>query len=357
MKVTGLTHQFSENRAGRPSRRLRAAWRDSLLLFRQFRAAVLLFAVVLVVGGIAYHQLSALAGEPVPSPAEAIYRVLSMMFLQAGGTFPSVWYLQVFYFVLPVLGIGIAAQGLAEFGVMFFNRRARSREWEMAIASTFDRHIILVGLGHLGYRVVHYLHRMGEEVVVMDINPAPELSEALRSLGIPVLEGDGRQESALLAANVLKAKAIQLTTQKDVANLQMAFKARSMNPAIQVVLRIFDDDFAMELNRQFGFRAMSATGMAAPVFAAAAAGVEMTGPLTVEGESISMARVRVGPGSALIGHTVTEVEENCRLSVVVLVRGSTRDVHPAGDLLLQEGDVLAVLGGPHQLNLFVQKLC
>jgi Trk K+ transport system NAD-binding subunit len=137
----------------------------------------------------------------------------------------------------------------------------------------------------------------------------------------------------------------------------MAFKARSLNPEIKVVLRIFDDDFAHELQRQFGFQAMSATGMAAPVFAAAAAGVEMIGPLSVEGESISMARIRIDATSPLVGHTVADVEENCKLSVVVLIRGSRRDVHPPGDTRLAEGDVLALLGGPHELNLFVQKVC
>ena len=357
MAVKPTSLKTAENLPRMPSRRFRAAWRDSLLLLRQFRWAVLLFLAVLMASGVVYHQLASLAGEKTTSLAEAVYLVLTMMFLQAGGGFPSAWYLQAFYFLMPVLGIGIAAQGLTEFAAMFFNRRARSREWEMAVASTFDRHIILVGLGHLGYRVVHYLHRMGEEVVVIDLKPHPELTEVVRSMGIPVLEGDGTREASLLAANVQKAKAIQLCTQNDMANLQMAFKARSLNPEIQVVVRIFDDDFAQNLQKQFGFQAMSATGMAAPVFAAAAAGVEMTGPLSVEGESISMARIRIEAGSALIGHTVAEVEESCRLSVVVLIRESKRDVHPAGDLRLAERDVLAVLGGPHELNLFVQKLC
>ncbi len=42
------------------------------------------------------------------------------------------------------------AQGLTEFGALLFNRRLRSKEWEMVVASTFSNHIILVGLGHLG---------------------------------------------------------------------------------------------------------------------------------------------------------------------------------------------------------------
>lgn len=62
---------------------------------------------------------------------------------------------------MPLLGLSILAQGLADLGGLLFNRRQRSQEWEMAIASTFDRHIVVVGLGHLGYRVVPQLHAWG----------------------------------------------------------------------------------------------------------------------------------------------------------------------------------------------------
>ena len=54
---------------------------------------------------------------------------------------------------MPIIGIGILAQGLADFGSAIFNRKTRNKEWEMAVASTLNKHTILVGLGHLGYRV------------------------------------------------------------------------------------------------------------------------------------------------------------------------------------------------------------
>ena len=41
----------------------------------------------------------------------------------------------------------------------------------MAVASTYNQHTVLVGLGHLGYRVIQKLHEMEENVVVVEINP------------------------------------------------------------------------------------------------------------------------------------------------------------------------------------------
>jgi len=76
--------------------------------------------------------------------------------------------------------------------------------------------------------------------------------------------------AALEAANIKNARTIILASQNDSMNLQIALKARSMNPDIKVVIRIFDEDFAHALQEQFGFIALSATEMAAPVFAASA---------------------------------------------------------------------------------------
>jgi Trk K+ transport system NAD-binding subunit len=303
--------------------------------------------------GLLYYFLAQYAGQPLQNPAEAIYLVLSLAYLQSLGDFPAVWYLELFYFIMPVIGIIILAQGLTEFGVMLFNRRARNREWEMAVASTFHDHIILIGLGHLGFRVMRELHKMDQEVVVIELKPEDGLVVGAHRLDVPVIAADGTREATLEAAGIREARAILLCTQNDSLNLQMAVKARSLNPQIDVVVRIFDDDFARALEEQFGFRAMSATGMAAPAFAAAAAGVDITRPITVEGQSLSLARLAVTPRSDLIGQTVSEVEQGYDVSIVLLRNSGAPDMHPAGDRKLAAGDVVALIGGPEQINRLV----
>ncbi len=335
-------------------RRWRATWRDTLLLLRDFRVPLLLFSLLIVGGGLLYFYLAQLAGEPVNSVAQAIYLALTMVFFQAPGDFPRAGYLQVFYFVMPVLGFAILAQGLADFGALFFNRKARSKEWEMAVASTFSDHIILIGLGHLGYRVVQKLHELDRDVVVIELNPRDDLLANVQAMGLPVLQGDGTREALLEAAGVRRAHTIILCTQNDNLNLQMAVKARSLNPSIHVVMRIFDDDFARALATQFGFSALSATGMAAPVFAATAAGMDITPPIMVEGQALSLARLTISPKSKLLGRCVGDIEQAYNVSLVLLRNGGGRDLHPAGDKQLAAGDTCAVLGGPEQINVIAQ---
>jgi voltage-gated potassium channel len=336
-------------------RKVRAAWRDTFVLLREFRIPLVFFLVVIVGSGLLYYQLSQNSANPVQSPLEAIYLTLTLTFLQGFGDFPSLWYLQIFFFLMPVIGVIILAQGLADFGVLLFNRRSRGKEWEIAVASTFNRHTVLVGLGHLGYRVVKSLCEMDEDVVVIEIDPKPDLLKDVHFLNVPIIQEDATHETAMQSVRVAYAKSIILCTQNDSLNLQMAVKARSLNPDIEVIIRIFDDDFAQALQKQFGFRALSATGMAAPVFAALAANIDITPPISIEGEPNSLARVQINPDSTLCGSSIDHCENQYKISVVRYNNQQGRTYfHPEGKLTIQTGDTLTILGNPEHIARIIQ---
>jgi voltage-gated potassium channel len=335
-------------------RQWKATWRDTIILLNEFRWPLIFFTVTVVGGGFAYAAIADLAGEPVRSLGEAIYIVLTAAFLQPVGEFPNYFGLQIFHFLMPIVGIVILAQGLADFGSLLFNRRARSKEWEMAVASTMNKHIVLIGLGHLGFRVTQRLHEMGESVVVVDVKHDTHTTSAAREMGIPVIQADARNAGALEGANIREAKTIILASQDDAMNLQIALKARTLNPDIQVVIRIFDEDFAHALQAQFGFTALSATEMAAPVFAAAAAGADVTNPISIEGQQLSLARMTIPAASSLTDKTVGYVEDNYHLNIILLRHDHQSEMHPTDTRPLHAGDTLAVLGGPEQLSRLMQ---
>ena len=338
------------DRRRREWRRFQASWRDTFLLIREFGWPLFFFALAVIGGGVLYFLLSRYAGVPQQNPFEAIYLVMALTFLQPVDKFPNTWYLEIFYFVMPVIGIIILAHGITDFGVMLFNRRGRSKEWQVAITSTYNNHIIMVGLGHLGFRVARDLSGMAQDVVIVEKNPQADLVASAKDLGVPVIQDDASRENALESAGIRRARAIILCTQNDALNLKIALKARHLNPTIQVVLRIFDDDFAQALQEQFNFIAFSATGMAAPAFAAAAAGVDITRPITVEGTSLCLARFQVKNPSHLANLTIDEVEQNYNVSVVLLRHNNHSDLHPASGTNLSVGDIIAILGGPSEIN-------
>ena len=335
------------------SRRWQASWRDTQLLLREFQAPLLIFFAAMLGGGALYQRIAYQVGTPLDDFSEAVYLMITLTFLQPSGEFPTHPLLEAFYFVMPLIGIGILAQGLADFGIMLFNRNARNKEWEMAIASTFEDHTILVGLGHLGYRVVQHLNELGRKIAVIEMDPEDELIDATRELGVPVIQEDASRQTALERAGIYKARAITICVQEDALNLQVAVKARKLNPNIEVVIRIFDEEFAHSIQQQFGFTALSSTSMSAPAFAAAAAGMEITHPITVEGEPLSLARACIPETSKLLGKSVAFIEENYDVSVVLLRRGEEADMHPAGKRTLQHEDTVAILGNPDKISLFV----
>ncbi len=334
-------------------RRLRASWRDTMLLFNEFRQPLLVFTLAELTFGGLYYIIAQQHSQGINSLAEAIYLVLGLTFLQPAGDFPDYFVLQLFYFLMPVVGIATLAQGLADFGALLFNRRARSKEWEMAVASTLSNHHILVGLGHLGYRIALQLHEMGEDVAVVEVNPSADLSETIKRLGIPVISDDASRDSVLDSLNIPQARSVILCIQNDALNLKIALKCRSRNPNIQVVIRIFDEDFAQALHDQFGFTALSATSMAAPAFAAAAAGADVTRPIMVENEPLSLARLTVTSKSRLAKMTVGEVEDRYNVNIILLKRHNAPDMQPENTRLLETGDHLAVLGNPKEIGILV----
>jgi len=336
------------------TRRIKAGWRDTVLLFKEFSWSLIAFLAVLLGGGLLYYNIGILAHEPVHSLAEAVYLVLGLIFLQPTIDFPHDWHLQLFFFLLPAIGLSVIVQGVAEFSTLFFNRRARSKEWEMAVASTFDKHVIIIGLGHLGYQTLKNLITMNMDIVAIEMDPDKELVTEVQSIGVPVIVADANKQTTLENAGVIKAASIILCTQNDPLNMQIAIKAKAMNPNIRVVTRIFDEHFAQAIQNQFDFIALSSSVMSAPQFAAAAAGIEMTRPISIEGESYSLAKFDISNKSKLAGLSAEEIEQGFEVSLVLVKRNNVSEVHPHPDRTIQPNDCIVVLSSPNQIKRIIK---
>jgi Trk K+ transport system NAD-binding subunit len=329
------------------ARELRAAIRDTWVLMREFRGALLLFATTLILGAISFRALWGIShpGKPIRF-IEALYDILTMTFFQPTLEFPPEWYLDLYFFAMPALGLTLLARGAADFVTLLFNRRSRLGQWEEAVASVMNNHIIVCGLGHLGLRVVHELVALGEDIVIIERRQENSRFPAVRDLHIPIILGDGRFADTLEKAGISRASAIVICSNDDLANLQMASRIRETNPDIRIVMRMFDDEFARGMAEQFGISAvMSASMLAAPAFAGAASRVDIIQMFKVDHSVLGMGRVEVESGTRLDGATISKVEDALDLSVVLLQTGGTIDVHPEEEYALKPGDIIAVVAG------------
>jgi Trk K+ transport system NAD-binding subunit len=254
------------------------------------------------------------------------------------------------FIAIPVVGLGVAADGVIRFGVALFSRRERKEAWQVAIASTYHNHVVVCGLGKVGYRVVKELLTLGEEVIGVESDREGQFLEGIRQMNVPVLLGDARQREMLEKARVQEASAVVVCTQDDLTNLDIALDARELNPGIKVVLRMFDAQLAEKVKRGFGIHtAFSTSALAAPVFAAAATRAQIDQSFYVDNVLMNVARATVPPDSSLEGRTIAQVETEFDITVVLHKRMNSLDPHPAPDVTLGAGDCLVVFASLESL--------
>jgi Trk K+ transport system NAD-binding subunit len=309
-------------------------WAYTWFLIKEFRWPLGLFFGILVVGGLAIH----LFHEEHFRLGEACYMVFTMMFLEPGDKFPSQWYLQIIYYAAPVLGVFVIADSLVRFGLLLFEKKTRLKEWWVMVASTKKDHIIVAGVGKVGYRVIRLLKQQDELVVGIEKNPDKYLTTELQDMGVPIITGEARLKSVLNEANVARAAAIICATNDDLANMDIGLTAKELNPGIRVVLRIFDDTLAQKFADVFKMPAISTSQAAAPVFVAAATGRNVHYSFHVDRTQVQISDLKVTPRSKIAGKTVGEIESAHQ--VRILCHGA--DAPPKSDASIRSDDTIVV---------------
>ena len=108
-------------------------------------------------------------------------------------------------------------------------------------------HVILCGLGRLGYFIAEGLVQQGERVIIIEKNKHLPTIEHFRALGADVYIGDARLPRVLQDVGVARAKALYSVTDNDFANIEIGLNARSFEPTLRLILRIFDESMALKL--------------------------------------------------------------------------------------------------------------
>jgi Trk K+ transport system NAD-binding subunit len=312
-------------------------------LWREFRVPILVFLLVTLGGGWLYGELYFIARGEFIAHIDRPYLMLQLMILETPENAPPEWYLVIFWYALPPIAIFIIGRGAVDFVRLFFNRGERRREWEEAVASTYRHHIIVMGVGHVGLRVTRTLCDMGFEVVGIDVKLKPEVENELAGKGVPLIQADGRLPQVLEQAGIRYAQAFVTCTASDHVNLEAVMRARDLNPDIRIVARMWDDQFTQQMKRFMAVNAViSASDMAAPAFAGAAVGVDITQTVRVNDTDYSMIRLKVEPGSFLEGKEVGALQRDNVMDIVLHERGGAVTVQPARDIVVQAGETLVI---------------
>ena len=216
--------------------------------------------------------------------------------------------------------------------------RIRLADSRGELLAPISDHVVVVGLGEVGHRIVRQLHDLGIPVVCIEQDEAAAGVALVRGLGVPIVFGDATREETLRKASVGTCRALVTVTSDDITNLEAALQGRTLCEDLHVVLRLFDDDLAVRVQRNFSIPvSRSVSELAAPAFAAAMTERKVIGTIPIGHRVIFIADVPIEAGSELDGCPVLEVHEPGEARVVAMARRGEHEL----DWTPHEGYVLA----------------
>ncbi len=207
-------------------------------------------------------------------------------------------------------------------------------------------HIVVVGLGGVGVRIVAQLNDLGVPVVCVDMNEDAVGVPLARREGLPIVFGDATRRETLRSAWVNTCRAVVTVTSDDITNLEAGLSSRALKDNVRVVLRLFDDDLAGRVHRNFRIPvSRSVSFLAAPAFAAAMMERQIIGTIPVGRKVMLIAEVPVAQGSALDGRPLSDANQPGESRVLAVSRrgGPYFDWEPQSGYHLVGGDRLIVL--------------
>jgi len=306
---------------------------------RQFLPTFCLLVATLALGTAVF---AVFGDAPAPDLAESFIVTAHLLFGNTLNPVPAHPLARALYLVLPLVGVLAILDAIIRFSYHLMRRDEASREWNTAMALTLENHVILIGLGKVGLRILQQLHRLGEQVVVLEKDEHCAKLSWARLHGVPVVIGNTRDEGILEDLNIAKAKAIVPATSDDLANLELALDARKRRPDIRVVLRLFDQELAHKVREGFGIdTAFSTSELAAPVFALSSVDPAIHNSFYVGDTLLVVGEVTVGEKSPMAGQALVNI---LPLDCVALAhRASTgQSAFPVGSTKVERGDGLTL---------------
>ncbi|MCW3016418.1 MAG: hypothetical protein JWO02_3510 [Solirubrobacterales bacterium] len=258
---------------------------------------------------------------------------------------------QIVKVLLTLLGVGTLFYALvtvAEFFVaghvsqMLADRRAA----RMLTALT-DHHIVC-GFGRVGRQVARDLRAAGARYVVIDPNPH-NVESAQAQVGVRAILGEPSDDESLRQAGIERAKAIVACVDSDAENIFITLTARELRGDIVIVARASEDGSESKLRRAGADRVISPYKSSGTEMARLALHPQVSGSVGLSAEDdYRVEEIEVAAGAKGVGMALADVRGG---SIIAALRRDGRfEPQPAGDLVLQAGDVIVALGTPRTME-------
>jgi Trk K+ transport system NAD-binding subunit len=268
---------------------IRGWWREIPVALRS--VAVALFLIVLFSVGVFHYAFNL-------SFIEALYFVVTTVTTVGYGDISlrgaSPW-LMLYGTFLMLCGAAFAAMLFSMITDLIL--RARLRDLFLRRTSRHRGHVIVAGLGRIGFRLVRDLIRNGEEVVAIEHRENGEFVQPAREIASVIL-GNAKTEETLRKAGLAGAKAVVAATDDDLANLSIGLAVKRARPDCRVVLRVFDSLLAEKMQQGLSVESvLSVSSAAAPTFIGSILCPDMLHGLVLNGSLVLLFHRTIAAGS------------------------------------------------------------
>jgi CPA2 family monovalent cation:H+ antiporter-2 len=278
---------------------------------------------------------------------------------------------------------------LAPFFIQYahaWTRRFAQGEWMQASVNLHEilvktmqknEHVLICGYGRSGQMLARILEAEKINFFALDLNP--ERVKAASSAGDSVVFGDAAKKEVLIAAGILRAKALVVTFSDAHSSMHITQVIRGLAPDLPIMIRTSDNvDVAalreagadevicdaregmlmmasqvmMELGRTRSQVARVMQACRVEHYRLFQGFFSADDGESEDGAAWHLDSVSVTADDFLVGKTLTELNAHgLPVKLKSVRRGAQRAVNLSEDFRVQVGDVLVLLGHPEQLDL------
>jgi len=323
---------------------------------RRLSFAAILVAIIICVGALGFRLL-----EGIPWLDAFYVAVQTVTTVGYGDVAPQSTAGRAFSIGLMLAGVGLVLYALTVLAqavlqseiVGMFDARRRMREMRK-----LDGHYIVCGAGRVGRRIIRSLQREKMPYVVVE-HDQKRLAE-LDAAGWPVVAGDATLEDNLLAAGVKNACGLAACLPDDAANVYVVLTARGLNKDLHIVARAVEEQAEPTLIRAGANRVVAPTiigshSMARSLLKPAIA--DFMDSIVAESMDLVFEEVAVDRGSKLVDIALKDTDLMKELNlIVVAIRKKDGEMRfqPSGSTVIQEGDLLIVIGKAESVKRLIE---
>ena len=270
---------------------------------------------------------------------------------------------RVFTMIFGLVGIGSAGVVTYRWARILISGTILRQRHRMYRIRNMKDHYIICGYGRVGRDVTSALLKAKTSVVVLDQDE--NLTQHLNVNGINAVTGDAVQDSALIAAGIKNARGLITLLPDDAQNVYVTLVAREKNPELFILARASD-----AVNRRRILQA-GASQVISPVQVGAERMAQvilrpyvdqfMSQVLQADELGLGMEQIVVQTGSKLAGKSLRQVDfrQSWETFVIAMIKASDRQMHfyPKPDDLIEEGDILIVLGSIGMIEKLANEGC